>query len=92
MHVLRPEKIRQERKLRDWSQRKLAALCERSQNAIHLVETRPDKGCRQISEDFAMALCRELEIRPEGVFGDIPAKFTAALPIASESVDLGVSA
>jgi transcriptional regulator with XRE-family HTH domain len=55
--------------LKKWSQRQLAALCNRSQNAIHLLETGQSDT---IGEEFAMALTRELGLTLDKVFVDIP--------------------
>lgn len=65
MRVKDPGQIRRWRKQCHYSQRELAFLCRKSQNAISLVE----KGeLRNITEDFAVALAGRLGVPWEDLF------------------------
>ncbi|MCQ4150249.1 helix-turn-helix domain-containing protein [Rhodococcus qingshengii] len=65
MRVKDPGQIRRWRKQCRYSQRELAFLCRKSQNAISLVE----KGeLKNITEDFAVALAGRLGVPWEDLF------------------------
>lgn len=72
MIVINRRKIKQARDMKGWSQAGLAGLCNRSQNAIHLLESGKTK---YIVEEFAIALCKELGLNPEEIFGEMPDGF-----------------
>lgn len=83
MRVKDPTPFRRGRMLKGWTQRQLAVLCNRSQNAIHLLESGQSNT---VGEDFAMSLFRELQLgkypfnlRLEDVFEDIPASVMPAV-------------
>jgi transcriptional regulator with XRE-family HTH domain len=65
MHVKDPAKIRRWRKQRHYSQRQLAFLVNRSQQALSLVE---QGKMRSITEDFAMAIAARLDVPWEDLF------------------------
>lgn len=65
MRVKDPGQIRRWRKRCNYSQRELAFLCKKSQNAISLVE----KGdLKNITEDFAVSLAGRLGVPWEDLF------------------------
>lgn len=65
MRVKDPGQIQRWRKRCNYSQRELAFLCKKSQNAISLVE----KGeLKNITEDFAVSLAGRLGVPLEDLF------------------------
>lgn len=88
MRVLDPDRLRRARLFKGWSQRQLAAVCNRSQNAIHLVES---GEMHRIEEGFAMAWARELGLPPEEVFGDPPGSVVLEVASGSGTIDEPVS-
>ncbi|WP_261949237.1 helix-turn-helix domain-containing protein [Rhodococcus sp. T9N] len=82
MRVKDPGQIRRWRKRCNYSQRELAFLCKKSQNAISLVE----KGdLKNITEDFAVALAGRLGVPWEDLFEAhaIEARSTVASAVCS---------
>lgn len=65
MRVRDPAEIRRWRKQRRYSQRELAFLCGKSQNAIFLVES---GQMTTLTEDFAMAIASRLDVPWERLF------------------------
>ncbi|WP_343317737.1 helix-turn-helix transcriptional regulator [Arthrobacter sp. TMP15] len=65
MKVKDPAALRRKRLNRKYSQRDLAFLVKRSQNAIHLIET---GGMKTLSEDLALLIAARLDVDWEDYF------------------------
>jgi transcriptional regulator with XRE-family HTH domain len=74
MRVTDPDRIRRERLRLNLSQRQLAALCNKTQNAISLIET---GEMTTISEKFAMKLAFRLHLPWQDVFEAPPASLVS---------------
>ncbi len=77
--------------LKGWTQKQLGLLCDRSQNAVYLLESGESEA---IGEDFALKLFRNLELgKPpfslnlEDVFEDIPDSVLAEAATGASTVD-----
>ena len=84
MRVIDPVRIRRARLAKEWTQEFLGDRCNRSQNAIHLLETGQSDT---ITEEFAMSLTRELGLVLDKVFVDIPASLLDSVANCGEPVD-----
>lgn len=86
MRVKDPAPIRRGRLLKGWTQRQLAVLCNKSQNAVHLLESGKSTT---IGEEFALCLFRNLQLgkefglKLEDVFEDVPV--TAVTDVLNDS-------
>lgn len=95
MRVKDPTPLERCRILKGWSQRQVATLCGRSQNAYHLLESGKSKT---IGQEFALDLFRNLEINRllgltlQDVFEDIPDSLMPEVLSASLRADGQVSA